>query len=105
MSDTLPTENLADVPMPEPEQVDRYAKGFKNLAGVPANVARAITQRCITLLKDRKEFEEYVMRARMQHLLVTDYHARNAPDPDDRKKAAETFLKLSDAFLVKKARR
>jgi hypothetical protein len=85
--------------------VDRFSKNeWKQIGAVPAQVARSITQRVTRFLKDEsgREFQEYVKRARVTHAMIEDYHARVAKDPDARKKAAETFLKLSESLMPKR---
>jgi hypothetical protein len=93
----------------DPDSDDFIAKGFKVLgAGLPANVARSIKQRVAIFMKEEtpERFQKYVQEARLTHAMIEDYKARTAEDPDDRKKAAETFLKLTEALAPrKKARR
>jgi len=86
---------------PEHKKKQRqFARGFKNITAVPADVARSIDQQVRIFMEadDPKEFQEYVQRARMFHAMIEDFKARTSDDADERKKAAETFLKLTDAL-------
>jgi hypothetical protein len=96
---TIPAQPLSEKPIRKAD----YANGFHNLTSVPIKVARSITQRARIFMEatDGKEFAAYVQQARIIHALVEDFHARNAEDPDARKKAAETFLKLTETMITK----
>ena len=61
-----------------------FEKGFANISGIHPSISRSIAQRVGRLLKSESEFKSYVMRARMQHLMIQDYMARNAPESEDR---------------------